>query len=287
MAKKNQAAKPEAAARETFCTVKLRKQNVPVPKVVDGKVGELTVREYVESLQDGQLAEQVISIGGEFKTFSEFFATHIEWIRELRSRMPNSGHNCKLNVVELNGETKTHTWSEFCLKFFGVSADWVRKLSLAHEDAAMHPNIEEPKAKEGGEPKKESPLAEATRHLERAEDELDTVKVQASNLRHELGNILSKIEDFRKGKLSKEELFKSAEACRFRTVPPNVGDAMDCADGEFDSIGTDELKDQLKEVTEKGKALVKAKSTLDKAKSNLEKAESTLAKAEGAAAGKE
>jgi hypothetical protein len=241
-----------------FATVKLKDRMAAVPEVKDGKVGDLTVCEYVSSLPEGKLVEQVISLGKQFKDFKDFFAAHVEWIDELRSRIPSRGYACKINLVDADGSTKALSWSEFCLEIFGVSARWVSKLMAHYQGMAEQPNIDEPEVTgEGGdgEKKKESPLAESRRHLEETEVELETTRTQTSNLRHELGNILSKIENFRKGKITAEELYKAADACRFRVVPPQIGDTMETSDESFDQMGTDDLLKEMEEVATKGAAV--------------------------------
>lgn len=239
-------------------TVKLKDRMAAVPEVKDGKVGDLTVCEYVNSLSEGKLVEQVISLGKQFKDFKDFFSTHVEWIHELRSRIPSRGYACKIDLVDADGNTKSLSWSEFCLEIFGVSARWVSKLMANYQGMAVQPDIDGVNADdEGGDKKKkESPLAESRRHLEETEDELETTRTQTSNLRHELGNLLSKIEDLQKGKIAAEELYKAAHACRFRVVPPHVaGKAMETSDESFEAIGTDDLLKEMEEVAAKGAAV--------------------------------
>ncbi len=144
------------------------------------------------------------------------------------------------------------------LGIFGVSARWVSKLITDYQGMADQPDIDQPEVTdEGGDgEKKESPLAESRRHLEETEVELETTRTQTSNLRHELGNILSKIEDFRKGKIAAEELYRAADACRFRVVPPHVaGRDMETSDESFDQIGTHDLLKELEKVATKGAAV--------------------------------
>jgi hypothetical protein len=248
----------QKTSERAFVTVKLKDRMAAVPEVRDGKVGDLTVCEYVTSLPEGKLVEQVISLGKQFKDFKDFFAAHVEWIHELRSRIPSRGYACKINLVDADDNTKSLSWSEFCLEIFGVSARWVSKLMANYQGMADQPDIDQPEVTdEGGDgEKKESPLAESRRHLEETEGELETTRTQTSNLRHELGNILSKIEDFRKGKIAAGELHRAADACRLRVVPPHVaGRDMETSDESFDQIGTDELLEELEEVVAKGAAV--------------------------------
>lgn len=241
-----------------FVTVKLKDGMASVPDVKDGKVGDLTVCEYVTSLPEGKLVEQVISLGEQFKDFKDFFSTHVEWIHELRSRIPSRGYACKIALVDADGNETLYSWSQFCLKTFGVSARWVSKLMANYQGMAEQPDIDEPEvADEDGEGKKnETPLAESRRHLEETEEELETTRTQTSNLRHELGNILSKIEDFRKGEIAAEELYRAADACRFRVVPPHLaGRDMETSDESFDQIGTGDLLKELDEAAAKGAAV--------------------------------
>ena len=112
-----------------LCTVNLKKRGQAPPKITDGKIGEVLVNDYLADLQDVDLVEQCIAIGGTFKRFSDYFVEHAQWIYELRSRIPASGVNCKIRVVSSDeDEGEVLGWNQFCVKFFGVSADWVRKL---------------------------------------------------------------------------------------------------------------------------------------------------------------
>ena len=241
----------KAPSREALCTVHLKKRVKGVPEVVDGKVGEELVCEYLTNLQDTDLVEQVMAIGEKFKTFKDYFAAHVEWIRELRSRIPSSGTGCKIRLVESGGAERLVTWSQFCLEFFNVSADWVRKLSSGFEAAASEPVIDVKETKEGDEKKKDKkPSAEEVEA--EYEEKVDRIETQARNLRLELGNLIAKIEK-NKDKVPKE-VYDAAMAAKFRVVPPKVGDAMATEDESFGKIGTDELKEQMDEVLARAKA---------------------------------
>jgi len=243
MSKAKQAKAEETKEPEALCTVKLKDRPASVPDVKDGKVGELAVCEYLTGLPDGKLVEQVISIGREFKTFKDFFASHIEWISELRSRIPSRGYACKINIIDADGNANTFTWAEFCLQFFGVSDRWVRKQQQLHAEMAAQPVVEEPK--EGDKEKEKKPSVEEVET--EYEEKIERIETQASNLRLELGNLISLI--LKHKAAIPEPVVKAAEAAKFRVAPPQpVGNNMDTGD-----IGTDDLIDQIKKVTSKGK----------------------------------
>jgi hypothetical protein len=242
---------PEKPKERALCTVNLKDCVTSVPNIKDGKVfdgGEnVEVKEYLGGLTDGILVHHVIFIGGKFKTFTEFFTDHVEWIFELRGRLPERGYGCKLNIIDLNGETYNYTWAEFCLKFFGVSADWVRKLQLKYVEMqdvmkTAKPGEEEP---EEGEEKEIEPSGEAVEQS--MEEKAERAETQASNLLHELGNLIAKILKYKDA--VPEELVSAALAAKTRVLPPMpVGIDMDTEDESFAAIGTDELKKQMDEV---------------------------------------
>lgn len=247
MGKKKDEPKQEPKDK-AFVTVKLKDRMAAVPEVKDGKVGDLTVVEYLTNLPESKLVEQVITIGRQFREFKDYFAERVEWIHELRMRLPARGHACKIRLVDADGNDKLLTWSQFCLEVFGVSARWVSKLTANYVGMRNQPDIDEPEMPEGEKPKNETPLAEARRYLEQTENELDTVRTQTSNLRHELGNLLSKIEDMKNGKITADELYRAADACRFRVVPPQLPGREFVVD---EKVGTDELLEQLEKATAK------------------------------------
>lgn len=240
----------QKTSERAFVTVKLKDRMAAVPEVKDGMVGELTVAEYVNGLTEGKLVEQVISIGKQFKEFKDFFAAHVDWIVELRLRIPARGSACKINLVDADGNSKLLTWSEFCLEVFGVSARWVSKLITDYQGMQEFPDIDkedEEEESEEGEKKEKDRNPSADEVMQEYEVKLDRIETQADNLRLEIGNLITKIEKY-KNQMPKEVL-DAAMACKLRVVPPKVADAMDTADEHFESIGTDELLDQLKNVT--------------------------------------
>jgi len=170
-----------------FVTVKLKDRMTTVPDVLDGKVGELTVNEYLDGLSEGALVEQVITLGKkfkDFKDFKDFFATHIDWIHELRCRIPSRGTACKINQIDEDGNSKLLSWSEFCKETFGVSARWVSKLMANYQGMLAQPDIDPVEAETGvgEEEKKETPLAEAVQGGTTFSSSLDEAKIPASSL---------------------------------------------------------------------------------------------------------
>lgn len=234
----------QAAAPAAFTTVKLSKKMHAAPDVRDGRVGDIPVSDYLTGLPDNKLAEEVISIGRQFKSFKDFFAAHCEWIQELRSRMPERGPSCKINVVDEGGVSVLYTWSEFCLAFFGVSARWVAKQQALYEGMREQPDIDKADSKEAGETGNKKESLEAVKEV--YEEKIDRAETQAANLRLELGNLIAKIEEHKDEVPS--EVYKAAMAAKFRVVPPpnagadmNTGDLLDEMMNAVTASKSDEL----------------------------------------------
>ena len=249
-----------------LCTVHLKKRGQAPPNIVDGKVGGELVDDYVRNLQDVDLVEQCIAIGRTFKSFTGYFTENAPFIRGLRSRIPKSGVNCKIRVVSSEeDEGEILGWNQFCVKFFGVSADWVRKLLSNFETAVCEPPIDDKPAPEGEdeeEEPKQTPLGEAQREVAQAEVEIDRLDTRARVLEGELHALITKIGQVKDGKLSLEELLVMAEEARNRVLSPEgAGKAMNTGDKSFDSIdavkeklnsvGTDDLLDQISQTLKK------------------------------------
>jgi len=247
----NSLLKPMKEDGRVLCTVNLKRVQSP-PSIVDGKIGDQLVNDYLANLQDTELAAQVVHIGGTFKRFTDYFTEHAQWIRELRSRIPTSGVNCKIRVVTgEEDEGEILGWNQFCVRFFNVSADWVRKLLSNFEAAACEPKIDEPPAQQGEEEEeeeeyKETPLGEAQREAAEAEVVVDRLDTRARVLEGELQALINKIGQAKDGKLSLEELHRMAEEARNRVLAPQAGNVMVTGDKGFDSI--DAVKDKLKGV---------------------------------------
>lgn len=127
-----------------------------IPNMTDEEL-----RHYIDSLSKEELAMAGVRIGERFTDFKTWFWAHAELVHALRDSLPKHGPN-KIQIGDWDGN-----WGEFCLEFWGVSADWVRKLLLQIEGMSKFPTEgetteaedeeQEDEVKEGGEELEESP----------------------------------------------------------------------------------------------------------------------------------
>jgi hypothetical protein len=220
-----------AIDNQPLCTVNLSDVMAPLPDVkgsgkdatvVNDKGEEVLVDYYLSNLDDTILVQHNICIGRASQAFKEFFATHVEWITELRSRLPARGRGCKIEIMHPDGTTKTYTWSEFCLEFYGVSRDWVLKLNKMYAEMQACPNPAptepepEDETEEGEDEEIHEPSPEAIQ--QQLEEKKDRAERQTDNVLQELSNLIGLIE--RHKDAVPEELLNAATAAKKRTLPP-------------------------------------------------------------------
>lgn len=216
-----------AIDNQPLCTVTLSDIAPPVPNVKgkgdDAKVEyngeEVTLAWYLSNLEDSILVQYNIRIGAACQAFTDYFASHVQFIMELRDRLPARGRGCKIAIIHPDGTTKTYTWSQFCLEFFGISADWVLKQIKMYTMMQDCPGEPEPEAEvedEGEEEEIHDPSPEAIQ--QQLEEKKDRAERQTDNLLQELSNLIGLIE--RHKDAVPEELLNAATAAKKRTLPP-------------------------------------------------------------------
>jgi len=207
-----------------FATVK-SKDAGNIPQVLNGHVGAETIAEFLENPQNETLVLINIAIGQVHRTFKEYFLQHYMFIKALRESLPASGSECKIRV-----DDELYSWSQFCLKFYGVSSDYIRKLGIDYEEMLMFPVTPETEAaaaeakaekKEGKRKKKES--VEEALH-QNAQDRNRAI-TQAIELRLALGELIALIEKFKSSVPA--ELLNKARQEKLRILPPRVGMIVD------------------------------------------------------------
>jgi len=139
------AAKPvpadPAPAKTPFVTVDMANfENHKLPKVLPDNLVA-----YTNNLPMDELVVDVMLIGKNFKSFKDWFNKHAEFVWSLRERLPQRGPNAIR--IKRGDKIQVFTWSEFCLEFFGVSADWVRKQLLAYQGMSEEPTLDSATAK--------------------------------------------------------------------------------------------------------------------------------------------
>jgi uncharacterized protein YdhG (YjbR/CyaY superfamily) len=252
-------AKPETS-NKAFVTFEVSKRSDALPEVVDGMIDGLTTSEYVTSLTDGKLLDQVLTIGDRFVKFTKFFTTYADWILALRARLPYSGPRCKINLVYKDGTSKLLSWTQFCLEVFKVSARHVSATIADFKCMAARPDIdvdleiredeEEPPTSTPPERKEKVRRTTVAEVEQEFEEKVDRLETQAELLRRELGHLIHKIEQVKAGKLTPEKLYEDAQTVKNRALPPQVAGAFDTDD----PIGTDDLKDAIDAVLKKNAA---------------------------------
>lgn len=212
--------------KQPFCTVVLTDTMAEPPEVegegCDATVmynGEkVTVDWYVSNVDESILVQHNICIGRASQKFRKYFVKNVEFVHALRDSLPVRGRGCKMAIVQ-DGVTKMYTWSEFCLEFYGVSADWVRKLIKMYGEMQACPN---PTPAEPGETEIENeeeihdPSPEAIQ--QKLEEKAERSERQTDNLLQELSNLIGLIE--RHKDAVPEELLNAATAAKQRTLPP-------------------------------------------------------------------
>ncbi len=96
-----------------------------------GKISDLVL-----TYDDAELVALNIQIGARCGDFKSWFMQHVEFVHTLRDRLPSRGPN----ALVIDGES--YSWSSFCRRFFGVSAEWVRRLLVLYEDMHADPDME-------------------------------------------------------------------------------------------------------------------------------------------------
>lgn len=149
---------------------------------------------YIAGAPIDELVADVMLIGAQFKTFKDWFADHAEYVHELRDRLPARGPNAI--EIRQGKKTRIYTWSEFCLEFFGVSADWVRKQLCLHEGMKADPQLEvasKPKSKDA--PVEKADEMKVSRFsLETLEHRAQTYELRFAQAEMELRSLVQLIE---------------------------------------------------------------------------------------------
>jgi hypothetical protein len=149
-----------------------------------------------------ELVVDVILIGAQAKKFRDWFYEHAEFVHELRDRLPSRGRNA---IEVIRGGTPTlYKWSDFCLTFFGVSADWVRKLLSFYQGMAEDPEMQVPERQLKKRTTTEVKATEAENEFENETpkpalaiaDEDSAYKLEATKLHLEIKGLLEQIEKF-------------------------------------------------------------------------------------------
>jgi hypothetical protein len=159
IAKPDAAKKPEmvkatitadpAPAKTPFVTVDMANfENHKLPNVLPDNLVA-----YTNNLPMDELVVDVMLIGKNFKSFKDWFNKHAEFVWSLRERLPERGPNAIR--IKRGDKIQVFTWSEFCLEFFGVSADWVRKQLCTYQGMSEEPKLDSATAKP--EAKKKEP----------------------------------------------------------------------------------------------------------------------------------
>jgi hypothetical protein len=133
------------SVKTPFVTVDMAKfENHKLPKALP-----LNLAAYTTNLPMDELVVDVMLIGGNFKAFKDWFASHAEFVWGLRES-PNAIR------IKRGDKIQVFTWSEFCLEFFGVSADWVRKQLCIYKGMKENPEHFKDEQKPEPKPKPES-----------------------------------------------------------------------------------------------------------------------------------
>jgi len=140
-----------APAKTPFVTVDMANfENYKLPKMPPGNLAA-----YANNLPMDELVVDVMLIGKNFKSFKDWFHKHAELVWALRDRLPQRGPNAIR--IKRGDKTQVFTWSEFCLEFFGVSADWVRKQLCAYQGMSEEPTLDSATAKPEAKKKEARP----------------------------------------------------------------------------------------------------------------------------------
>jgi len=213
--------------KQPFCTVVLTDTMAEPPEVegegCDAMVmynGEkVTVDWYVSNVDESILVQHNICIGRASQKFRKYFAKNVEFVHALRDSLPVRGRGCKIAIVQ-DGVTKAYTWSEFCLEFYGVSADWVRKLIKMYGEMQACPNPVPVEAEPEDEPDEGEDVIEPSPEAiqQQLEEKKDRAERQTDNLLQELANLIGLIE--RHKDAVPQELLTAAAKAKERTLPP-------------------------------------------------------------------
>jgi hypothetical protein len=135
-----------APAKTPFVTVDMANfENHKLPKVLPDNLVA-----YTNNLPMDELVVDVMLIGKNFKSFKDWFHKHAEFVGSLRDRLPQRGPNAIR--IKRGGKIQVFTWSEFCLEFFGVSSEWVRRQLLLSEGMKADPQMVAPAKKKKNKP---------------------------------------------------------------------------------------------------------------------------------------
>jgi hypothetical protein len=158
------------------------------------------MEEYVNSLSREELAMAGVRIGEKFKDFKTWFWAHAELVHALRDSLPKRGPN----KIQIGGWVGN--WGEFCLEFWGVGSEWVRRKLLEFEGMSKFPadeivdteEEEEEEEEEGDEEQEQTPTLtdyNKEKALVANLKQLNlTLKVEAETARKDLLDLTSDIE---------------------------------------------------------------------------------------------
>ncbi len=204
---------------------------------------------YLTQLSDDELVADVILIGVRSKSFKDWFQAHVGFVDELRGRLPPRGPNAI--EVKQGHITTLYTWSEFCLNFFGVSDEWVRRqLNLYHcmqEDPTLGMGEEEEKpTKPTINPDEE--MVEHTEH-ELLEVKAEKLELRSTKLHLELEALLQLLEKY--GDRIPPAVNQYVKELKQRLAALNANKGEEPPAKGFD---TDELLNEMEDVLDKSKS---------------------------------